>query len=82
MTARLEVPYRSTVPLDHPLTMRARLMDVLGARAALRGSIALASAPDDLLVEAEGRFVALRQEQAARLFGARSTGQNSTDQGT
>ncbi len=82
MTARLEVRYRSTVPLDRTLTVRAHLIDVLGARAALRGSIALASAPDDVLVEAEGRFVALRAEQAARLFGSGSTGPKPTGQGT
>ena len=45
------------------------LIDVLGIRAAIQGSISLASAPDDVLVEAEGRFLALRPEQASRLFG-------------
>ncbi len=73
VTARLEVRYRSTVPLDQPLRLQARLIDVLGARAALQGSISLASAPDVVLVEAEGRFLALRQEQEARLFGTSST---------
>jgi acyl-coenzyme A thioesterase PaaI-like protein len=69
VTARLEVRYRSTVPLGHPLRLEASLIDVLGVRAAIRGTISLASAPDDPLVEAEGRFLALRREQAARLFG-------------
>ncbi len=73
VTGRLEVRYRSMVPLGQPLTLQARLIDVLGVRAALRGSISLASAPDDPLVEAEGRFLALREEQAARLFGTPST---------
>jgi acyl-coenzyme A thioesterase PaaI-like protein len=82
VTGRLEVRYRSTVPLGQPLRLQARLIDVLGARAALRGSISLASAPDDPLVEAEGRFLALRQEQADRLFGARPDDSDSTDQGT
>ena len=68
VTARLEVRYRSTVPLGQPLRLHARLIDVLGVRAALRSSISLASAPDVPLVEAEGRFLALRAEQAARLF--------------
>jgi hypothetical protein len=66
------VRYRSTVPLGEPLRLQARLVDVLGVRAALQGSISLAAAPDTPLVTAEGRFLALRQEQARRLFGARS----------
>ncbi len=69
VTGRLEVRYRSTVPLGQPLHLQARLVDVLGVRSAVRGSISLATAPDDHLVEAEGRFLALRQEQATRLFG-------------
>ena len=79
VTARLEVRYRSTVPLGKPLRLHARLIDVLGVRAALRSSISLASAPDVPLVEAEGRFLALREEQATRLFGGSST---HTDQMT
>ena len=69
MTARLEVRYRATVPLGQPLRLQARFIDVLGVRSAIRGSISLAMAPDDALVEAEGRFLALRSEQATRLFG-------------
>lgn len=69
VTGRLEVRYRATVPLGEPLRLQARLVDVLGVRAAVTGSISLASAPDDALVEAEGRFLALRPEQAVRLFG-------------
>ncbi len=69
VTARLEIRYRSTVPLGQPLRLEASLIDVLGVRAAIRGTISLASAPHDALVEAEGRFLALRREQAARLFG-------------
>jgi hypothetical protein len=72
VTGRLEVRYRSTVPLGQPLRLQARLIDVLGVRALLRGSLSLAAAPDGVLVEAEGRFVALREEQAERLFGTRS----------
>jgi len=70
------VRYRSTVPLGQPLRLQARLIDVLGVRAALQGSISLASAPDAPLVQAEGRFLALRQEQATRLFGARAADHN------
>jgi hypothetical protein len=69
VTGRLEVRYRATVPLGQPLRLQAKLVDVLGIRAAVTGSISLASAPDDALVEAEGRFLALRPEQATRLFG-------------
>jgi hypothetical protein len=69
VTGRLEVRYRSTVPLGHELRLQARLIDVLGVRAALQASISLASAPEDPLVEAEGRFLSLRREQAVRLFG-------------
>jgi acyl-coenzyme A thioesterase PaaI-like protein len=72
VTGRLEVRYRATVPLGQPLRLHARLVDVLGIRAAVKGSISLASAPDDALVEAEGRFLALRPEQATRLFGGTS----------
>lgn len=74
VTARLQVRYRSTVPLGQPLRLQATFIDVLGARAAVRGSISLAADPDDALVEAEGRFLALRPEQAARLFGPPSEG--------
>ncbi len=72
VTARLEMRYRATVPLGKPLRLQARLIDVLGVRAAIQGSISLATAPDDALVEAEGRFLSLRPEQASRLFGGTS----------
>ena len=74
VTGRLEVRYRAAVPLGQPLRLEARLIDVLGVRAAIRGSISVASAPDTSLVEAEGRFLALRREQATRLFGGERTG--------
>ncbi len=69
VTGRLEVRYRVAVPLGQPLRLGARLIDVLG----IRGSISLASDPDSSLVEAEGRFLALRRERATRLFGGDST---------
>jgi acyl-coenzyme A thioesterase PaaI-like protein len=69
VTGRLEVRYFTAVPLGQPLRLEAELIDVLGVRAAVRGSISLAAARDEPLVEAEGRFLALRPEQAARLFG-------------
>ncbi len=73
VTGRLQVRYRVAVPLGQPLRLEARLLDVLGIRAAIQGSISLASDPDNLLVEAEGRFLALRREQATRLFGGERT---------
>lgn len=69
VTGRLQVRYRSAVPLGVPLRLEARLIDVLGVRAAVDGSISLAAEPGVTLVEAEGRFLALRPEQADRLFG-------------
>ncbi len=72
VTGRLEIRYRSTVPLGQPLRLQAKLIDVLGVRAAVQGSISLADSPDTALVEAEGRFLALRPEQATRLFGSAS----------
>lgn len=72
VTGRLQVRYRSTVPLDQPLRLEARLIDVLGVRAAVRGSISLAADPEAALVQADGRFLALRPEQATRLFGSTS----------
>jgi acyl-coenzyme A thioesterase PaaI-like protein len=69
VTGRLQVRYRSPVPLGRPLRLHAAVVDVLGARVAVRATIALADAPDDALVQAEGRFMTLRREQAVRLFG-------------
>jgi len=42
---------------------------VHGRRVTARGVIATAADPDTVLVEATGAFVALRPEQAGRLFG-------------
>lgn len=69
VTGRLEVRYRATVPLGEPLLLQAKFIDVLGVRSAIHGTLSLAAAPDDALVEAEGRFLALSSEQAIRLFG-------------
>jgi hypothetical protein len=73
VTGRLQVRYRAAVPLGRPLVVRGRVEDVLGVRVAVRGTIALADDPDAVLVEAEGRFLTLRPEQAHRLFGRRPT---------
>lgn len=75
VTGRLEVRYRAAVPLGRPLRLEARLVDVLGVRARISGSISLAdergAVEGSPLVEAEGRFLTLRPEQSARLFGER-----------
>ena len=69
VTGRLQVRYRSAVPLGQPLRLEAKLIDVLGVRAAVNATICLASNTDDILVEGEGRFLALRPQQASNLFG-------------
>jgi acyl-coenzyme A thioesterase PaaI-like protein len=78
VTGRLQVRYRAPVPLGEPLEIRAAVVDVLGARVAVRGTIGLAARPDAVLVEAEGRFMTLRREQALRLFG-RARGETRPD---
>jgi acyl-coenzyme A thioesterase PaaI-like protein len=69
VTGRLQVRYRGAVPLGVPLRLRAAVIDVLGARVKVHATLAVAAEPDVALVEAEGRFMLLRQEQAVRLFG-------------
>ena len=71
VTGRLHVRYRTAVPLGSPLVLRGEVVDVLGVRVAVRGSISLAGDDTGALVEADGRFLILRPEQAQRLFGAR-----------
>jgi hypothetical protein len=69
MTVRLETRYLAPVPLQTPLRLTARVSDVSGRHVTARGTIATAADPDTVLVEASGAFVALRPEQAARMFG-------------
>ena len=69
MTVRLETRYRAPVPLQTPLRLTAAVSEVDGRRVTARGVIATAAEPDTVLVEAIGGFVALRPEQAARMFG-------------
>jgi acyl-CoA thioesterase FadM len=70
MTVQLDTTYRAPVPLQAPLRLTARMTEVTGRRATVRGAIATAAEPDTVLVEARGIFVGLRPEQAARLFSA------------
>jgi hypothetical protein len=68
VTGRLHVRYLSAVPLGAPLALRAEVIDVLGIRVAVRGTISLATQPETSLVQADGRFLMLSPEQARRLF--------------
>ncbi len=70
MTAHLELDYRGPVPLETPLVMRARVAENRGRKSVITGEIALASAPDEPLVQARGVFVTPRPEKAAVYFGA------------
>jgi acyl-coenzyme A thioesterase PaaI-like protein len=69
VTGRLQVRYRAPVPLRTPLRIHGQVVDVLGSRVAVRGTISALDEPDAVLVEAEGRFMTLRKEQSQRLFG-------------
>lgn len=69
MTVRLDTGYRGPVPLYTPLRLTSRVAGIDGRRVTATGTIATADAPGEVLVEATGVFVALRAEQAQRLFG-------------
>jgi len=69
MTVRLELDYRGPVPLDRPLVLRGRLVEDAGRKAVVTGTIALAAAPEQVLVEARGVFVAPRPDKLAAYFG-------------
>jgi hypothetical protein len=69
MTVKLETRYLAPVPLQTPLRLTAEVREVNGRRVTARGVIATAADPDTVLVEATGAFVALRPEQAGRMFG-------------
>jgi len=79
MTARLELDYRRPVPLEAPLLLRAAVTENAGRKVVVTGTIALAQAPDQPLVEARGVFVTPRPERSAEYFGAitDSSGQHS-----
>ncbi|MCZ2838294.1 PaaI family thioesterase [Modestobacter sp. VKM Ac-2985] len=70
MTARLELDYRRPVPLETALVLRATVGGNSGRRTTVSGSIALAAAPDEPLVQAHGVFVTPRPEQVAAYFSA------------
>ncbi len=68
MTVKLDTRYRAPVPLLAPLRLTAEVTEVRGRRITTRGTITTEAEPDALLVEATGVFIALRLEQAVRLF--------------
>ncbi|HST82083.1 MAG TPA: PaaI family thioesterase [Kineosporiaceae bacterium] len=70
MTVSLHTNYRAPVPLQTPLRLSARVVEVNGRKVTAHGVIATAADPDTVLVEATGIFVALALHQARRLFGA------------
>jgi acyl-coenzyme A thioesterase PaaI-like protein len=70
MTARLELDYRRPVPLGTPLLLRAAVTASEGRKVVVTGTIALAGAPEQALVEARGVFVTPRPERSAEYFGA------------
>ncbi|KGH48047.1 thioesterase [Modestobacter caceresii] len=70
MTVRLELDYRRPVPLETALVLRAAVRESAGRRTTVSGTIALAAAPDQPLVEARGVFVTPRPEQAAAYYSA------------
>jgi acyl-coenzyme A thioesterase PaaI-like protein len=70
MTVRLELDYRRPVPLDTPLELRSRVVEDAGRKTVVVGTIALAAAPDEALVEARGIFVAPRADRQEAYFGA------------
>jgi acyl-coenzyme A thioesterase PaaI-like protein len=70
MTARLELDYRRPVPLETPLLLRAAVSESTGRKVVITGTIALATAPEQALVEARGVFVTPRPERSAEYFGA------------
>jgi acyl-coenzyme A thioesterase PaaI-like protein len=70
MTARLELDYRRPVPLETPLRLRAGVAESSGRKVVLTGTIALAEAPDAVLVEARGVFVLPREELLETYFGS------------
>ncbi|HWS33995.1 MAG TPA: PaaI family thioesterase [Actinoplanes sp.] len=69
MTVRLDTHYRGPVPLYTPLRLTAAITAVDGRRVTATGTLATAGDPATPLVEATGVFVALRADQARRLFG-------------
>lgn len=69
MTVRLDTAYHKPVPLLTPLRLTAEVQEISGRRVTATGTITTADAPEKILVSATGVFLALRADQAKRLFG-------------
>lgn len=70
MTAHLELDYRGPLPLERELVLRAGVAESSGRKSVITGTIALADAPDRVLVEARGVFVLPRPEKVDAYFGS------------
>ena len=70
MTAHLELDYRGPLPLEQELVLRAAVVETAGRKSVITGTIALADAPDRILVEARGVFVMPRPEKVESYFGS------------
>ncbi|GIE94319.1 thioesterase [Paractinoplanes rishiriensis] len=70
MTVQLDTAYRKPVPLLTELRLTAEVTAVEGRRVTATGWITTVAEPDEVLAEAVGTFVALRADQARRLFGS------------
>ncbi len=70
LTATLTVTYRRPVHLGVPLLLTAEMGETVGRRTTARARLVAEDAPEVVLAEAEGLFVALRAEQAADVFAA------------
>jgi acyl-coenzyme A thioesterase PaaI-like protein len=70
MTAHLALDYRGPLPLETRVVLRAGVAETSGRKSVITGTIALADAPDRILVEARGVFVMPRPEKVEAYFGA------------
>jgi acyl-coenzyme A thioesterase PaaI-like protein len=70
MTAHLELDYRGPLPVGERLLLRGRVAENDGRKSRIVGTIALAAAPEQVLVEARGLFVMPRKEKLEAYFGA------------
>ncbi|TFV91960.1 PaaI family thioesterase [Blastococcus sp. CT_GayMR20] len=74
MTAHLELDYRGPLPVGEPLVFRGSVAESDGRKSLIVGTVALAAAPDQPLVEARGLFVTPRREKLEAYFGAITDG--------
>ncbi|WP_279537769.1 PaaI family thioesterase [Amycolatopsis acidicola] len=68
VTKGLTVEYLRPVPLEVPLRIWAKAVEVSGRHTTVTGAITTAADPDTPLVEARGRFVRLRPDQVETMF--------------